>query len=358
MKIAQIAPIIESVPPKKYGGTERVVWELTEGLVKRGHDVTLFASGDSQTSARLSSIYPKSLREIKQKDIYGPNILSLLNIGFAYSKQNKFDIIHDHTGHLGLPTANISQTPVVMTYHGTFNAENRRIFQCLDKPFIVSISKAQVRSVLGLNYAGNVYNGLDMSHYQFSQKGQNYLLMVGRLSIEKGVHLAIDVAQYLNLPLIIAAKLDSYDLTYFNEYIGPRLSDQIRWVGEVDQVSRNKLMKNALCLLHPITWPEPFGLVMIEAMACGCPVIAINKGSVSEIIQNKRTGFVVEDVNEMIDAVAKIRTINRAYCRKYVLEKFNSKRMTQEYEKIYQTILDLQLKGPQNTSLAKLTKIN
>lgn len=339
MKIALLAPIIESVPPKKYGGTERVVHALAEELVKKGHNVTLFASGDSVTSAKLISVYPRALREAKIKELYGPNILTMLNIGLAYSKQDEFDIIHDHVGHLSLPTANISRTPVVMTLHGPFTPENKRIFETLNKPFLVTISNAQTFRMPNVNWAETIYNGLHMEHYPFSQTNDGYLIFVGRISMEKGVHLAIEVAQYLNLPLIIAAKLESVDMQYFNEYVGPRLSDQIRWIGEVDEEERNRLFSRALCSLHPNTWREPFGLTIIEAMACGCPVIGFNKGSIPELIIDGKTGFVANDVDEMIDGVLNIGKINRAECRKHTLKNFNAQKMAERYTLLYQKIL-------------------
>ena len=340
MKIAQIAPIVERVPPKKYGGTERVVYALTEDLVRLGHDVTLFASGDSITSAKLISVYPRALREARLKDIYGLNTWTLLNIGLAYKMQDQFDVIHDHTGHIGLPTANICRKPVVMTLHGPFTVDNKPLFKELNNPHLVSISKSQMVSGLNLpNYAGTVYNGLAMEDYPFSDKDEGYLLFVGRISMEKGVHFAIEVAQYLNLPLTIAAKLESIDMPYFQEYVGPRLSDQIKWVGEVEEEERNKLMSKALCFLHPITWREPFGLTMIEAMACGCPVVAFNKGSIPEIIKDGETGYVVNDVDEMIEAVKKIKSISRAKTRDYALKNFNSKIMAKGYERVYKEVI-------------------
>lgn len=340
MKIAVLAPIIESVPPKKYGGTERVVYALAEELVRRGHDITLFASGDSLTSAKLVSVYPRSLREAKIKDLYGPNILTMLNIGLVYSQQDKFDIIHDHVGHLSLPTANISHTAVVMTMHGTFTAENKKIFETLNNPSIVTISHSQALHMpKNVNHRGTVYNGLSMEHYPFSKGHEGYLLFAGRISMEKGTHLAIEAAQQLNLPLIIAAKLESVDVQYFNEYVGPRLSDQIKWVGEIEEEERNKLFSKALCSLHPNTWREPFGLTIIEAMACGCPVIGFNKGSIPELIEQGKTGYIANDVEEMIEDVLNIGKIDRATCRKYALENFNSQKMTDGYEAIYRKIL-------------------
>lgn len=338
MRIAQIAPMAESVPPKKYGGTERVVNVLTEALVKRGHEVTLFASGDSVTSAKLVSVYPRNLRSAHLKDIYGMNIWSSMNIGVAYSMQDEFDIIHDHSGYLAMPTANIAKTKTVITLHGAFNAENRYIFQRLKNPYLVTISKSQ-GIVLGLNYAGNVYNGLNFENYPFSAEHDGYLLFVGRISLEKGVHNAIAVAQILGMPLIIAAKLDPVDRPYYREYVEPYLSDEIKWIGEVDEIERNKLMSRARCFLHPVTWREPFGLTLVEAMACGCPVIGFNKGSIPELVVDGKTGFVVPDVEEMVDAVLKLDIIDRAECRRHALENFNGERMADEYEKIYKKIL-------------------
>ncbi len=339
MRIAQIAPIIERVPPKRYGGTERVVHALTEELMRRGHDVTLFASGDSKTSALLKSIYPKSIREARVRDIYGSNIWTLLNIGNAYQMQKDFDIIHDHNAYLSVATANLSQTPVVMTLHGPLTPEARQIFSTLRKPYLITISKSQSQTAPNLNYIGTVYNGLNMEIYPFSETHDGYLLFVGRISIEKGVHIAIEAAQILDMPLIIAAKLDAIDKPYFHEYVEPWLSRQIRWIGEVNEQTRNRLMSKAAALLHPATWREPFGLTLVEAMACGCPVLAFNRGSAPEIIQNGKTGFVVQDLDEMLMAFDNLGTIDRAYCRRYALGNFNAQKMADGYEKIYQKIL-------------------
>lgn len=339
MKIAQIAPVIERVPPKKYGGTERVIHALTEELVRRGHEVTLFASGDSKTSAILKSVYPRALREAKLKDIYGNNIWSIANIATAYDLQDDFDIIHDHTGYLSLPAANLSKTPVVMTMHGPFTPEVRQIFDRFRKPHLVTISNSQSFPAPALNYAGTVYNGLEMEDYPFSDTHDGYLLFVGRISMEKGVHHAIEVAQQLNMKLIIAAKLEQVDRPYFLEHIEPFLNEDIQWIGEVTESERNHLMSKAACFLHPVTWREPFGLTLIEAMACGCPVVAFDKGSIPEIINNGKTGFVVQDVEAMIDALKNIDTIDRHACRDYALATFSAKKMADGYEEIYRKIL-------------------
>lgn len=338
MRILQLAPIAERVPPKKYGGTERMVHALTEELVRRGHEVTLFASGDSQTSARLESVYPRALREAKIKDVYGTNNFTLLHIGLAYELQDEFDIIHDHLAPLTLPTANLSTTPVVMTMHGPFTSENRRLFETLRGPHIVTTSQSQLYPLPTINHAGTVYHGLSMEAYPFGQVAGEHLLYVGRISAEKGVHFAVDVAQVLDWPLILAAKVEPADLPYFRQYIEPRLSDRIRWLGEVDEEERNLLMSRARAFLHPVVFREPFGLTLIEAMACGCPVVAFNRGAIPEIVKTGVTGYVVEDVEGMIDALHAIDAIDRAACRAHALEHFTVERMTDGYETVYRTL--------------------
>lgn len=340
MRIAQIAPIVERVPPKKYGGTERVVHALTEELIKRGHEVTLFASGDSETRAKLESVYPRSLREAKVKDLYGTNTWTLLNMGLAYDMQDEFDIIHDHLAPLSLTAANLATTPVVMTMHGAFSVDNRKLFQTLRTPYVVTISESQMYSLPDLNHAGTVHNGLPMEHYPFGEEMGDYLLFVGRISQEKGVHFAVEAALELDLPLVLAAKVDAYDLPYFREYIEPHLSERIKWIGEVGEEDRNKLMANARCFLHPVTWREPFGLTLIEAMACGCPVVAFDKGSIPEIINTGVTGYVVQDLETMIEAINNIGAIDRKACRAHSLTHFSAERMADGYEAVYRKILE------------------
>ncbi len=348
MKIAQIAPIIERVPPKKYGGTERVVSAITEELVKRGHEVTLFASGDSVTSAKLVSAYPMALREANLKDIYGLNLYNMTNVGMAYRRQKEFDIIHDHTPQFSLALANIATTPTLLTWHGVYSDEMIEYFSTLDNYTLNSISESQASTAPGLKFAANVYNGLPMEHYPFSETHQDYLLYVGWVGMEKGLHIAMDVARRLNKKLKVAAKLDAFIpqyKNYYQRYIVPRLRKYgplIEWIGEVDEIQRNELMKNALCLLHPITFHEPFGLTMIEAMACGCPVVAFDKGSVAEIVVEGKTGFVVQGKNpkKMAERVLNLDFINRKECRQYALENFGVKKMADRYEELYKKILE------------------
>lgn len=358
MKIAQIAPVIESVPPKKYGGSERVVYELTVELVKRGHDVTLFASGDSQTSARLVSAVPRSLRSAGiDNRADGTSALTMLNIGLAYQMQEEFDIIHDHTHVVGLPAANLATTPVVMTLHDPVFDNYKPLLETLTNPAIVTISHEQAKPAPKMNNIGTVYNGLSMDHYPFSATHQGYLLFCGTFRPQKGAHSAIKVAKKLNMPLILAGKLDDWQLSYFKKEIEPHLSDTIHYIGEVNEKERNNLMKNALCLLHPIEWLEPFGLVLIEAMACGCPIIAFNRGSSPEIIRNGISGYVVNTIDEMVEAVQKVESVNRAVCREYVLQNFNAQRMTDGYERMYRKVISQkiqQVKLPQTVSLSEM----
>lgn len=337
LKIAQIAPIVERVPPKNYGGTERVVSTLTEELVRRGHDVTLFATGDSKTKAKLDYIYPKSIRESK---ISRGEALewSMVHIGRVYERQDEFDIIHEHNSSLGAPMANQAKTPTVITLHGAVTSGTKKIFNTYQNPYYVSISKDQVKNTNIANLT-TIPNGEVLDTNIFSKTHKGYLLYVGRIAEIKGTHLAIEVAEKLNLPLIIAAKLDEVDKKYFNSQVKPKLNDKIKWIGEVDSETRNKLMSEAICLVNPITWREPFGLTMIESMACGSPVVAFNHGSIPEVIQHGKTGYTVKNVDEMINAIKQLDKIDRSYCRDYAISNFNERIMGERYENLYEKIM-------------------
>lgn len=339
MKIAQIAPIAERVPPQKYGGTERIVHQLSEGLVKKGHQVTLFATGDSITHAQLKSIYPQGLREAKVKDPHGINPWTLLHLGWAYSFQEDFDIIHDHNNPISLPMANNAKRPVVMTIHSPLDETNQKLLSTLKNPNFVSISYSQIANATNVNFVDTVHNGLDLADREFSSSPDGYLLFIGRMSPEKGPHLAIEVAERIGLPLVMAAKVDEVDKDYFSQYIAPKLSQKITWIGEVTDEEKGQLYSKALAFLHPVTWPEPFGLTMIEAMASGCPVIGFNKGSVAELVIDKMTGFVVDNIEEMVESVRQIDKIDRHETRKYALTHFGSSLMVDRYEAIYQQVL-------------------
>ncbi len=338
LKIAQIAPIIERVPPRKYGGTERVVSEITEELVKRGHDVTLFATGDSRTSAKLSSVYPKSIR---QSNLAKTEALdwSMFHIESAYKHNDKFDIIHEHNSTFGVQSANNSKTPTVLTLHGRIRPGTKKLLEQHKNPYYVSISKDQVKDV-NLKKVTCIPHGINFKGYPFGAEPRGYLLYVGRITKIKGTHIAIEIARELNMPLIIAAKLDVSDQDYFDKFIKKNLNSKIKWIGEVTTSERNKLMSQALCLINPITWREPFGLTMIEAMATGCPVVSFNKGSVPEVIQNGKTGYMARTKNEMKNAIKKIGKIDRKYTRSFALENFSVETMVDRYEELYEKILN------------------
>ncbi|OGY27057.1 MAG: hypothetical protein A2Z11_00920 [Candidatus Woykebacteria bacterium RBG_16_43_9] len=339
MKIAQIAPLYYRIPPEKYGGTERVVHYLTEELVKRGHDVTLFASGDSETRAKLVPIVPKELRE--QTPISHVNH-TILEVAKVYRQAENFDLIHNNAypDYLVLPAAKSSSTPTVTTVHLPVQEDVKRIFQNYKNLPFVSISKRMRKSLPGLNYVATIYHGIPTQAFPFRKTVGDFLLFVGRISEQKGTHTAIEVAEKLSMKLVIAAKLDPTDsLDYFNEKIKPKLKNKnITWVGEVDERQRNILMSKALCLLNPINWEEPFGLVMIEAMATGCPVVVFNHGSASELVINGKTGFIVNDINEIVEAIKKVKNISPIACRGHVENNFSLEKMVNEYEKLFKKI--------------------
>ncbi|MBU0546888.1 MAG: glycosyltransferase family 4 protein [Patescibacteria group bacterium] len=344
MKIAQIAPFEEPVPPKKYGGTERIVYHLTEELIKKGHKVTLFATGDSKTSAKLLPIFPRALRSIKigqnlkARDAY--KLIGLAKVIEILLKEN-FDIIHNHIGWRFLPFIKILKTKVVTTLHGPLNIGYQRfIYQEFPNSYYISISKNQREPLPKLNFVGNVYNGINITSFPFKEKSGNYLAFLGRMSPEKGPLEAIKIAKKTKMKLVMAAKIDIVDKEYFLKKIEPLIDNRmIKFIGEVGHKKKVQLLQNAKVLLAPINWREPFGLFLIESMACGTPVIAFKRGSVPEIIKDKKTGFIVKNVDEAVKSLKKIDQINRRDCRKWVEEKFTSEKMANDYEKIYSKVL-------------------
>ncbi|NJK28770.1 MAG: glycosyltransferase family 4 protein [Acaryochloris sp. RU_4_1] len=340
MKIAQIAPLWEQVPPPVYGGTELVVSLLTEELVRRGHEVTLFASGDSTTLAKLESVHPKALRldnSVKESDIY-----DMLNMSRVYQKADEFDLIHSHVGCLSMPYSTLVKTPTIHTQHGIFTADNAKMFAHVrDQPF-VSISNSQRDLKLGLNYVSTIYNGIDPETYQFHPQPDNppYLAFLGRMSPEKGAHLAIEIAQRSHWHLKMAGKVDAIDADYFEQQIKPHIDGkQIEFLGEANHKQKSTLMGGAVATLFPITWREPFGLVIIESMVTGTPVIAMKLGSAPEVIVQGQSGFLCENVKECIAAIDQAAALDRRACRDHVLMNFTAKRMADNYEILYQKIL-------------------
>ena len=321
-----------------YGGTERVVASLTDELVRRGHRVTLFASGDSQTSGDLKSPFDRSLRwDAECGDPVAAHVLELAQV---FERADEFDLVHGHLDYLAFPFGRLVRTPTVHTLHGRLDLPHFvPLFRHLRDVPVVSISDAQrapLRS-LEVNWAGTVYHGIALESYPYSEEGGEYLAFLGRIAPEKRPDLAIEVAKRLAIPLKIAAKVDASDRTYFESEIEPMLDDPlIEFIGEIDDASKPEFLGGAMALLFPIDWPEPFGLVVIEAMACGTPVIARPCGSVPELIEAGRTGFVVDTFDELVDAVKRVRTLDRAACRRHVEVRFSVARMVDDYESIYQ----------------------
>ncbi len=340
MRIAQVAPLYESVPPKTYGGTERVVSYLTEMLVEMGHEVTLFASGDSITRARLSPQTTCSLRS--DRNCIDPIVHHVLMAERVFQQAAHFDIIHSHMDYFPYSLARLCATPTVTTLHGRLDIGDLlplyREFR--DLP-LISISNAQRRPLPGARWAGTVYHGLPQDLYTLNKNPDPYLAFLGRISPEKGVERAVEIAKRAGLPLKIAAKVDKADAEFFREVIRPLLRHPlIEYVGEIGEKEKNDFIGKALALLAPIDWPEPFGLVFIEAMACGTPVITRPRGSAPELIENGRTGFVVESVTEAVDAVRRVSEIDRAACRRIFERRFTSRRMAEDYLQIYSGLAD------------------
>ncbi|MHB9090071.1 MAG: glycosyltransferase family 4 protein, partial [Chloroflexota bacterium] len=299
MRIALVAPVAESVPPAEYGGTERVVACLADELANRGHDVTLFASGDSHTAARLVPVVPQSVRHNNHDHDQLPAIL--LGLGMAYERAEEFDVIHAHVEHMALPFSRLAHTPSISTFHGRLDLLRfQPVFSYYREANLVSISDNQRRPVPYGNWVATVYNGIDLGLYTLERRSGNYLAFVGRIAPEKGVDVAIEVAKRTGVPLRIAAKVDDADRVYYETEIKPLMDHPlITYLGEVGDEEKNALMGRALALLFPIRWPEPFGLVMAEAMATGTPVIASRFGSVQEVVEHGKTGFVCDSLEEM-----------------------------------------------------------
>jgi len=337
MRIAMISPLEMRVPPVAYGGTELVVSLLTEELVRRGHEVTLFASGDSVTSAELVSVCPHFLRG-SGRDV---GILTMLNVVACLEQANRFDIIHNHTCLEGLATAGLTKTPMLTTLHGGLKGDWLELFSNY-KGWYNTISRS-AKSLLPEKerFAGVIYNSIDVDSYPFNDSSREpTLLFLSRISYEKGPHLAIEVAKKSRRKLIIAGNVHTIDEEYFRTMVMPRVDgDQIQYVGEADYRRKRELLAQAYCLLAPITWQEPFGLYFIEAMACGTPVVVFNRGSAPEVVSHGETGFVVESLDEMADAVNQIYKIDRRRCREYVKERFDVTRMVDDYLRAYELVL-------------------
>jgi glycosyltransferase involved in cell wall biosynthesis len=340
MKIAQVAPLWESVPPKLYGGTERIVSYVTEELVRMGHDVTLFASGDSQTAARLEGICSHALR--LNTGIFNRDAPLTMLLEKSFGTTDGFDVIHSHLDFLGFPLGRRSIVPVVTTLHGRLDLpELEPVFREFAEMPLVSISDAQRRPLPWANWQATIHHGLPHDLYTFHPRAEGYLAFLGRISPEKRPDHAIEIAKLTGLPLRIAAKVDPADQQYFQSEIEPLLDHPlIEFLGEISDAEKNEFVGNAMALVCPYDWPEPFGLVLIEALACGTPVLAYRRGSIPEIIDNGITGFVCETLAEMADAVGRLPLIDRARCRASFDARFTADRMARDYVALYERIAE------------------
>jgi glycosyltransferase involved in cell wall biosynthesis len=336
-----VAPLIEAVPPELYGGTERVVSVLTEELVRRGHNVTLFASGDSCTNAELVACCPRALRlDPDVRDYLAPTMIQL---GEVYRRAGEFDLIHNHTDYMAYPFARLASTPTITTAHGRLDlTEVRKLYGSFPEQMLISISDAQRSPLPDANWVATVYNGIDPSCFTFCPEGGDYLVFLGRLSPEKRPDRAIEIARDLGRRLVIAAKVDALDEAYFQHAIAPLIRDWplIEFIGEVNDAEKDALLGGAYAYLFPIDWPEPFGLTMIEAMATGTPVVAYRAGSVPEIIADGVTGFVCNTFTEMVEAVPRVRSLDRRACRAHVEKRFSAAAMADGYERAYRALLE------------------
>jgi glycosyltransferase involved in cell wall biosynthesis len=340
MKIAQVAPLWESVPPKLYGGTERIVSYITEELVRMGHDVTLFASGDSETAARLEAVCPQALR--LNTGIFNRDAPMIMLQERSLGATGGFDVIHSHLDFLGFPLARRNPRPVVTTLHGRLDLpELQPVFREYAEMPLVSISDAQRQPLPWANWHATIYHGLPRNLYSFHPQPQQYLAFLGRISPEKRPDHAIEVAKCSGIPLRMAAKVDPADLQYYESEIEPLLDHPlIEFIGEISDEEKDNFVGNALALVCPYDWPEPFGLVLIEALACGTPVLAYRRGAIPEIIDNGVTGFVSENLSEMAEAVGRLGEIDRRRCRDAFEERFTVDRMARNYVALYKRIIE------------------
>jgi glycosyltransferase involved in cell wall biosynthesis len=338
VRIAQIAPLFESVPPKLYGGTERVVSYLTEELVRQGHDVTLFASGDSVTQARLVASSPRSLR--LASDVVDPLAHQIGQLEDVFRLLSAFDVLHFHTDYLHFPLSTRSSTAHLTTLHGRLDLPDLPpLYRRFPNVPLVSISKAQRQPLPWARWVGNVHHGLPASLLPFNPAAGSYLAFVGRVSPEKRIDRAIEIAQRASLPIRIAAKVDRADREYHEATIAPLLKQEhVDYLGEVADAEKRELLGGARALLYPVDWPEPFGLALIESMSCGTPVVAFRRGAIPEVVDEGVTGFVVDDVEQAVDAVGRAAALSREACRKRFEERFTAERMAGDYLELYRAL--------------------
>ena len=346
MRIAQIAPLWESVPPVLYGGTERVVSFITEELVRQGHEVTLFASGDSTTSSRLVPMCPEALRLSKVITNYDAPMVSLLEE--AFSSAGEFNVLHSHLEFLPFPLARHCRTPVLTTIHARLDLpELLPVFKKFADLPVVSISNAQRKPIPWANWQATIHHGLPKDLYTPHANAGKYLVFIGRVAPEKGLDQAIEIAKRVEMPLRIGAKIDPTNFEYYRTVIEPLLDHPlIEYVGEVTDLEKDDFLGDAYAMLAPYDWPEPFGLVFIESLACGTPVIAYRRGSIPEIIDHGVTGFVCETKEEMVQSVSHISLLNRADCRRAFEARFTVQRMVRDYVTVYEQLAGISSASP------------
>jgi glycosyltransferase involved in cell wall biosynthesis len=343
MRIAQLAPTYERVPPTTYGGTELVVGLITEELVRRGHDVTLYASGDSETAAELRSVTPRAVRYGEVADgVRHAEYFQLVNAQrcFVDAAAGEFDVVHNHAGIEGLVLAATSRTPVLTTNHNPYLAQTQRVWDAYPWAHN-SLSAASAAMFPARGAVQPILHGIDVETFPFGERPGGDLLFLGRFSPEKGALGAIEAAKRSGRRLLLAGKADAVDLPHFAEAIEPLIDgDQIRYVGEADATQKRQLLADARALLFPIEWDEPFGLVMIEAMACGTPVLGLRRASVPEVVEPGVTGFVVDDIDGMVRAIDHVDDIDRRACRRRAEVRFGVGRMVDDYEQAYAAVLE------------------
>ncbi|HEU0210422.1 MAG TPA: glycosyltransferase family 4 protein [Candidatus Udaeobacter sp.] len=339
MRIAQVAPLFESVPPKCYGGTERVVSYLTEELVRQGHQVSLFASADSVTKAHLVPVCGRSLRMDKYcVDPFAHHVLMLERV---FQHAPDFDIVHFHTDYMHFPLSRRYPITHVTTLHGRLDIPDLvPVFREFQEMPVISISNKQRESLAWANWQATVYHGVPAEMYRLREKPGTYLAFLGRISPEKRVDHAIEIAKRVEMPLKIAAKVDRADKDYFEAVIAPLLCDPlVEFVGEIGETEKDEFLGNAYALLFPVDWPEPFGLVMIEAMACGTPVIACPRGAVPEVIEHGQTGFLIEGLQDAVEAIRCVQQLSRKGCREVFEKRFTAARMAHHYVAVFQGLI-------------------
>ena len=344
MRIAEIAPLYESIPPGRYGGTERVVSHLTEELVRLGHEVTLFASGDSKTGADLVPCCPRALWQDRESRESLPHHVRMMELVFA--DVTRFDVLHFHTDYVHFPLLRRQPWPNVTTLHGFLNARDLGpFFGTYPEMPLVSISDSQRRPIDGANWLATVHHGLPRELHTFRGQRGEYLAFLGRMSPEKRVDRAIEIARRSGVPLKIAAKIYPEERGYYTDVILPLLRENegfVDFVGEIGGSAKDEFLGRALALLFPIDWEEPFGLVMIEAMACGTPVIGWRRGSIPEVVDDGYTGFVVDDIDAAVRAIGRITELDRSTCRRVFEERFDAAQMATRYVEVYRRAIELQ----------------